>query len=168
LVRPALAQAVESVFEMFARAGGSTPETPLEIVLTRGFQSGSPDHGEGRALDIASVGSKTLEIWRQEWDQAMQAAEKISDEKAPAIAVEEKRNLGFSLYRALQQHGGWCVNPAGWRRYRNVMQLFGPWTQTHGPWKPMQIENPTPYQRLRLEDQQWVFRNHQNHIHVAR
>jgi hypothetical protein len=170
LVRPELAAAVEIVFETFARTCGATPEKPLEIRLARGFQSGSPGHGEGRALDIRAIGGKELRAWKQEWDQAMEAAEQISnaDEKAQAIAAEQKRNLGFGLYRALQEHGGWRVNRAGWRPYRNVTQLFGPWTDTQGPWKPMQIENPTAYQRLRLVDQQWVFRQHQDHIHVAR
>jgi len=51
---------------------------------------------------------------------------------------------------------------------RGVMQLFGPWTATQGPWKAVQIKGPNPYQRQRLADQQWVLRAHQNHIHVAR
>ncbi len=49
------------------------------------------------------------------------------------------------------------------------MQLFGPWTATEGLWKTMQIENASrPYQQQRMADQQWVFRAHQDHIHVAR
>ena len=170
LVRPELAAAIEIVFETFARTCGATPEKPLEIRLARGFQSGSPGHGEGRALDIRAVGGKELRAWKQEWDQAIVAAEQISDadEKAQAIAAEQKRNLGFGLYKALQDRGGWRVNRNGWHRYRNVMQLFGPWTATEGPWRTMQIENPSPYQRQRLADQEWVFRQHQDHIHVAR
>jgi hypothetical protein len=170
LVSPELAEAIEDVFEVFACACGATPEKPLEIRLARGFQGGSPGHGEGRALDICAVGGKTLRAWKEEWDKAMEAAGQISnaDEKARAIATEQKRNLGFGLYKALQNHGAWRVNRGGWHRYRGVMQLFGPWTATHGPWKTMQIENPTPYQRARLADQEWVFRSHQDHIHVAR
>jgi hypothetical protein len=170
LVRPELAVAIEIVFETFARACGATPEKPLEIRLARGFQSGSPGHGEGRALDIRAVGGKTLRAWKEEWDKAMEAAGQISntDEKAQAIAAEQKRNLGFGLYKALQNHGAWRVNRGGWHRYRGVTQLFGPWTATEGPWKTMRIENPTAYQRERLADQQWVFERHQEHIHVAR
>ena len=37
-----------------------------------------------------------------------------------------------------------------------------------GPWKAMQSKDPNPYQQQRLADQQWVFRAHQDHIHVAR
>jgi len=81
---------------------------------------------------------------------------------------EQKRNLGYGLYKAFQEDGGWTVEQRGWRPYRGVMQLFGPWTAREGPWKPMQIKDPNPYQQQRLADQQWVFRAHQDHIHVAR
>ncbi len=170
LVRPELAEALETVFERFARERGFTAQGRLEIHLARGFQAGSPGHGEGRAADIAAVGGKSLLEWRQEWGQAIAEAEKASDpqQRADAIATEQKRNFGYGLYKSLQEHGGWRVDPKGWRPYRSVMQLFGPWTATEGPWKPMQIENPTPYQRQCLADQRWVFRAHRDHIHVAR
>jgi len=32
----------------------------------------------------------------------------------------------------------------------------------------MEIKNTNPYQQQCLADQQWVFRAHQDHIHVAR
>jgi hypothetical protein len=60
------------------------------------------------------------------------------------------------------------VDQQGWRPYRGVMQLFGPWTATEGPWTAMQIKAPTLYQQQRLADQRWVFQAHQDHIHVAR
>jgi hypothetical protein len=169
LVRPELAEALETVFERLARERGFTPEKPLAIRLTRGFKAGSHGHGEGRAADIAAVGGKGLLVWKQEWDQAMAAADQLPDEqRTEAVASEQKRNLGYALYKALQEHGGWRVNPQGWRPYRGVMQLFGPWTATEGPWKTMQVATPNPYQRRRLADQQWVFQAHQDHIHVAR
>jgi hypothetical protein len=170
LVRPELAEALETVFERFARERGFAPEKSLEIFLARGFKAGSHGHGEGRAADIAAVGGKSLLTWKQEWDQAVAAAEELPDaqQRAEAVAAELTRNLGYGLYKALQEHGGWRVNQQGWRPYRGVMQLFGPWTATEGPWKAMQIEDPNPYQRQRLADQQWVFRAHQDHIHVAR
>ena len=39
----------------------------------------------------------------------MEAAEQISnaDEKDQATASEQKRNLGFALYKASQNHGDW-------------------------------------------------------------
>jgi len=170
LVRPELAEALETVFERFSHDRGFTPEKPLEIRLSRGFQAGSPGHGEGRAADVAAVDGKSLLEWKQEWDRAIASAEKLSDpqQQADAIAAEQKRNLGYGLYKALQEHNGWRVDPKGWRPYRGVMQLFGPWTATEGPWKAMQIKEANPYQRQRLADQQWVFRAHQDHVHVAR
>jgi hypothetical protein len=170
LVRPELAEALEAVFERFARERGFSPEKPLEIHFSRGFKAGSHGHGEGRAADIAAVGGKSLLIWKQEWDQAMAAAEKLSDaqQQAEAIAAEQKRNLGYGLYKALQEHGGWRVDQKAWRPYRGVMQLFGPWTVSEGPWKAMPIKALNPYQRQRLADQRWVFRAHQDHIHVAK
>jgi hypothetical protein len=161
---------LESIFERFARERGFTAEKPLEIQLSRGIKAGSHGHGEGRAADIAAVAGKGLLAWKQEWDRAMATAEKLSDpqRRAEAVATEQRRNLGYGLYKALQAYGGWRVNPGGWRVYRGVMQLFGPWTAAEGPWKRMQIDNPTAYQRERLADQQWVFQAHQDHIHVAR
>lgn len=170
LVRPELAEALETVFEHFAHERGFSADKPLEIQLSRGFKAGSHGHGEGRAADIVAVGSQGLLAWKQAWDQAMAAAAELSDlqQRAAAIAAEQKRNLGYGLYKALQAQGGWRVNPGGWRPYRGVIQLFGPWTATEGPWKAMRIEKPTPEQRQRLRDQRWAFRAHQDHIHVAR
>jgi hypothetical protein len=170
LVTPELAEALEAVFERFARARGFAAGKPLAIRLSRGFKAGSHGHGEARAADIDAVGGKSLLRWKQEWDQAMTAAENIADpqQRAAAGAAEQARNLGYGLYKALQAHGGWRVNPGGWRVYRGVMQLFGPWTATEGPWQAMHMDSPTPAQRQRLADQRWVFGAHQDHVHVAR
>jgi hypothetical protein len=170
LVAPELAEALEAVFDRFARERGFTPDRPLDLRFSRGFKAGSHGHGEGAAADIVAVGGKSLVEWKQDWDQATAAAEKVSDQeqRSPMMAAEQKRNLGYGLYKALQEHGGWRVDPGGWRPYRGVMQLFGPWTASEGPWKAVQIKDPDPYQRQRLADQEWVFRAHRDHIHVAR
>ncbi len=170
LVTPELADALETVFDRFARETGFTAEKPLEIRLARGFKAGSHGHGEGRAADIDAVAGKGFLEWKREWDEAMASAEKISDPQlhAQAIAAEQKRNLGYGLYKALQADGGWRVNPEGWRVYRGVMQLFGPWTATEGPWKTVAIEEPNLYEQQRMADQRWVFRAHLDHVHVAR
>jgi hypothetical protein len=170
LVAPRLATALEAVFEDFARVRGFTPEKPLEIGFSRGFKASSPGHRAGRAADIDAVAGKSLREWKRAWDDAMATAEALADPaaRADAVSAEQKRNLGYGLYKALQEHGGWLVDPAGWRPYRGVMQLFGPWTPTEGPWATMRIKHPTPYQRTRLADQSWVFQAHSDHIHVAR
>jgi hypothetical protein len=170
LVTPELAEALETVAERFARERGFTSDKPLDIHLLRGFKAGSRGHGEGRAADIVAVGGKTLLEWKQEWDRARGDAENASDQepRVPTMTDEQKSNLGHGLYKALQEHGGWRVDPSGWPPYRGVMQLFGPWTATEGPWKTMQIKDPSPYQQQRLADQRWVFQAHRDHIHVAR
>jgi hypothetical protein len=170
LVRPELARALQTVFERFALERGFTPKRPLEIHLASGFRPNSHGHGEGRAVDIDAVGGTGLRQWKVLWDRAIAVGEESADpvQRSEALANQRASNLGRALYRTLQRCGGWRVNPSGWRVYRGVMQLFGPWTATEGPWKTMQIEDPSPYQRQRLADQQWVFRAHQDHIHVAR
>jgi hypothetical protein len=170
LVTPELAEALETVFERFARERGFTPESPLAIELARGFKAGSHGHGQGRAADITAVGNKSILEWKREWDRAATGAEAGPEPEASAdaLAAEPRRNLGYALYKALQAYGGWRVNEGGWRPYRGVTQLFGPWTATEGPWKPMRITDPNPYQQKRLADQQWVFLAHRDHIHVAR
>jgi len=170
LVTPELAEALEMVFEHLARERGFRPEEPLAIRLSRGFAAGSYGHSEGRAADIDAVGGKSILEWKREWDQAVARAEAVADpqQQASDIVNEKDRNLGYRLYSTLLEHGGWRVDLAGWRVYRGVTQLFGPWTATDGPWKPMDLKNPTHYQRLRLGDQQWVYAAHGDHIHVAK
>jgi hypothetical protein len=54
-------------------------------------------------------------------------------------------------------HNEWWVRR---RPDRGVMQLFGPWTATEGPWQPMKIKDRTPYRQQRLADQQSVSQAH--------
>ena len=146
------------------------PRAAVGSPACAGIKAGSPGHGEGQAADIAAVAGKSLAEWKHEWDQATAGGDELSDaeQRGEAIAAEQKRNLGYGLYKALQAHGGWRVDKDGWRPYRGVTQLFGPWTATEGPWKAMHIKDPSPAQQQRLADQQWVLQAHQDHIHVAR
>jgi hypothetical protein len=170
LVMPELSSALEHTFELFAARSGFSPEKPLDIALSRGFSAQSPGHREGRAADIASVGGKSLLEWKREWDRVTAPAAALPDpgRRAEAVAAAGKANLGYGLYKALQEHGGWRVDGQTWHPYRGVAQLFGPWTATEGPWRVMRTRRPTPYQRQRLADQAWVFRAHRDHIHVGR
>jgi len=107
VVAPELAESLETVFERFAQEHSFTSEKSLEIQLSRGFKAGSYGHGEGRAADIAGIDGKSLLQWKQEWDRATAGAEKNSDPQhgAEATAAEQKRNLGYGLYKTLQEHG---------------------------------------------------------------
>jgi hypothetical protein len=77
----------------------------------------------------------------------------LRQEIREAITAEQKRNLGYGVYKALQEHGGWRVNPEGWRPYQSVMQFFDPWAATEGPWETTEIKDLYSYQKQRLADQ---------------
>ena len=170
VVTPKLANALETVLERFARQAGFTRAKPLQVAFVRGYQGDSPGHREGRAVDIAAVAGQSFSAWKRQWDEALSAAHRLSPEekRIAAITSERIRNLGYRLYKALQNHGGWRVDDHGWRPYRGAVQLFGPWTAIEGPWTAMNKGSPNDFQRRRLADQAWVFAAHQDHIHVAR
>jgi hypothetical protein len=169
-VTPELAHAIESVLDRFAHQAGFTRAQPLQVAFTRGYQADSPGHREGRAVDIAAVAGQSFSAWKRQWDEALSAAHRLSsaEERTAALTRERSRNLGYRLYKALQDHGGWRVDDHGWRPYRGVVQLFGPWTAVEGPWTAMNNGGPNDSQRQRLADQAWVFAAHRDHIHVAR
>jgi hypothetical protein len=169
-VMPALADALETVLERFAQQAGFTPAQPMQVSFGRGYQADSPGHREGRAADIAAVAGQNFRRWKRQWDEALAAARRLSsaEERTAAATRERIRNLGYRLDKALQAHGGWRVDEHGWRPYRGVVQLFGPWTAVEGPWTTMHNSNLDDSQRQRFTDQSWVFAAHQDHIHVAR
>lgn len=170
LATPDLVKALEQVFERFAQQHGYTSQKPLEISLERGYAAKSPGHFEGRAVDISTVGGQPLAEWKRSWKQVTREAKSLvsQQDRAVALDAERGRNLGYGLYKALQDYEGWRINPGGWQPYRGVEQLFGPWTAVEGPWKRLLIANPTPQQVQSLRHQDWVFKAHQDHIHVAR
>jgi len=169
-VTPELADAVETVFERFAQKAGFTRAQPLQVAIARGYQADSPGHREGRAVDIAAVAGLSFRAWKRQWDDALAAARRLGsvEERTAAVTSERIRNLGYRLYKALQAHGGWRVDEHGWRPYRGVVQLFGPWTAVDGPWKAMRHGKSDDPEQQRRADQTWVFAAHQDHIHVAR
>jgi hypothetical protein len=168
-VTPELAEALESVLERFGQQAGFTRAQPLQVAFARGYQADSPGHREGRAVDIAAVAGQSFRAWKRQWDEALSSARRLSSvaERTAAVTSERIRNLGYRLYKALQDHGGWRVDEHGWRPYRGVVQLFGPWTAVEGPWKAMHRGKSDDSERQRLADQAWVFAAHQDHIHVA-
>jgi hypothetical protein len=169
-VIPELADALETVLERFAHQAGFTRAQPMQVAFTRGYQRDSPGHREGRAVDIAAVAGQGFRAWKRQWDEALSAAHRLSsaEERAAALTRERSRNWGYRLYKALQEYGGWRVDERGWRPYRGVIQLFGPWTAVEGPWKALHSGGADDSQRQRLADQAWVLAAHQDHIHVAR
>jgi hypothetical protein len=170
LVRPELADALETVFERFALERRFEPRQRLSIEIARGHAPTSAGHYEGRAADISAVGGIGFLEWSQRWHASLRRARATSGEgtRRSILRDERRKNVGFALYEALREHGGWRVNDGGWRPYLGVAQLFGPWTPVYGPWRKLRIDSPDAAQRQRIADQDWVFRAHQDHIHVAR
>ena len=146
LVTPPLASTLHQVFEQFAPANGFSAEQPLSISFGRGTLG---LHRFGRAADIYAVGEKDLSQWAHDWNSAMRqaATAPTPQERARLVAEEQARNLGYKLYKALQNHGGWA-QPPGY-----PVQLFGPWTRGEGPHKAISEQ---------------LLQAHRDHIHIAK
>jgi hypothetical protein len=134
LVTPALAAELQRVLERFAAEAGFGEQQPVAVVFRPGVVG---HHRENRAADIYAVGGVGLEEWKRRWDEA----------ERRGVRAEERRNLGWRLYKALQAYGRWS------QPYGYPIQLFGPWTRSEGPWK---------YISDRL------LNAHRDHIHVAK
>lgn len=141
-----LAAELERVLERFANEAGARPQRPLTITFRPGIFG---HHQVGRAADIYAVNGCGLDAWKRRWDEVQHRAARSPDPFSRRLLreTEEKLNLGWRLYKALQRYGRWA------QPYGYPIQLFGPWTRTEGPWK--YISN-------------FLLRAHQDHIHVAK
>src|SRR5262249_50859349 len=110
----------------------------------------------GSSVTTGSGGQRTstalaigIGEWKARWDRARRCMrETLGPREQGAIdAAEQRRNLGWRLYKAHQMHGRWA------QPYGFPIQLFGPWTREEGPWKY-------------ISDR--MLRAHQDHIHVAK
>jgi hypothetical protein len=145
-VTPALADEVRRVLERFAREAGFDERRPVPVLFKPGVVG---HHKVGRAADIYGVGGLGLETWMARWLAARarmrQAA--TADEAAAIEARERRENLGWRLYRALQQYGRWS------QPYGYPIQLFGPWSRSVGPWRYIS---------------DFLLKAHWDHIHMAK
>ncbi|HEY0722753.1 MAG TPA: hypothetical protein VGD41_01905, partial [Pyrinomonadaceae bacterium] len=106
-------------------------------------------HRVGRAVDIYAVGGIGIDSWKQQWDRTQRCACAVSDaqKRSALLDNEQNQNLGWRLYKALQNYGRWS------QPYGYPIQLFGPWTRSEGPWKFIS---------------DFLLRAHRDHIHVAK
>jgi hypothetical protein len=134
------------VLERFAGQAGFGEGRRIGVFFKPGVVG---HHQVGRAADIYAVGGIGLDRWKARWDAAADRTGRLPDAAARrALAASERRdNLGWRLYKALQDLGRWA-QPAGY-----PVQLFGPWTRTEGPWTP-------------ISDR--LLHAHRDHIHVAK
>ena len=125
---------------------GAGERQPVRIFFKPGIFG---HHQVGRAADIYAVNGLGLDQWKLRWDEAMQRAAAAATplERRLIAEKEEKENLGWRLYKALQRYGQWA------QPYGYPVQLFGPWTRTEGPWKPIS---------------DFLLRAHRDHIHLAK
>lgn len=146
LVTPELADELERVLERFATEAGAGARQPISIFFKPGIFG---HHQVGRAADVYAVGGLGLDEWKRRWDAAaQQAAGTVTPlEQRLIVETEQKRNLGWRLYKALQRYGRWA------QPYGYPIQLFGPWTRSEGPWKYIS---------------DFLLRAHRDHIHVAK
>ncbi len=146
LVTSEVADELERVLERFGRIANDPIATKVAILFRPGIFG---HHRVGRAVDIYEVGRIGMDVWKQRWDDAIQRAATVTDPAARAAIVksERRRNLGWLLYKTLQQFGRWS------QPFAYPIQLFGPWTRTEGPWKYIS---------------DFLLHAHRDHIHVAK
>jgi hypothetical protein len=146
LVTPALAEELERVLERFAVEAGASACQPVTLFFKPGIFG---HHQVGRAADIYSVNGVGLKEWKRRWDAAQDRAGAAASplERRLVVETEEKQNLGWRLYKALQRYGRWA------QPYGYPIQLFGPWTRSEGPW-------------CYISD--FLLHAHRDHLHVAK
>jgi hypothetical protein len=146
LVTRELAAELERVLDLFGLKARRDGGERVGIFFRPGIFG---HHKVGRAADIYAVGGIGFDDWKKRWDGAWRRCLAISkpEERQVALDEERNRNLGWQLYKALQNYGRWS-RPAGY-----PVQLFGPWTRTEGPWKPIS---------------DFLLNAHRDHIHVAK
>jgi hypothetical protein len=146
MIVPELADDLRRVLERFAVEAGASEHRPLRVFFKPGIFG---HHQVGRAADIYAVNGAGLDQWKKRWDEAMQRAARapMPLKRRLIIETEEKENLGWRLYKALQRYGYWA------QPYGYPIQLFGPWTRDEGPWKLISDS---------------LLHAHRDHIHVAK
>jgi hypothetical protein len=142
LVTPKLSNELKKVLERFASDAGFDEQNRVGIVFRPGIFG---HHKVGRAADIYGVGGLRLDIWKKRWDKALQCTRHTGN--SSVLDVERRKNLGWRLYKALQNYGRWS------QPYGYPIQLFGPWTRSEGPWKYIS---------------DFLLHAHRDHIHVAK
>jgi hypothetical protein len=145
-VTPELAGELNRALERFAEEAGATDARPVTIWFRPGIFG---HHQVDRAADIYAVNGVGLDEWKRRWDAAHCRAARAGSalERRLIVETEQKRNLGWRLYKALQLHGRWA------QPYGYPIQLFGPWTRSEGPWR-------------HISD--FLLHAHRDHIHLAK
>jgi len=146
IVTRELAGELRRVLDRFAEDAGFTASRPVAIEFRPGIFG---HHQVDRAADIYGIGGRGLDWWKARWDAEARRSRNAQTRLDARLIREreEKRNLGWRLYKALQRYGRWA------QPYGYPVQLFGPWTRSEGPWRCIS---------------DFLLRAHRDHIHVAK
>jgi hypothetical protein len=146
VVTPELSRELEQVLDLFGRNAKRGCQNTVGIFFKPGIFG---HHKVGRAADIYRVGGLGLDVWKRRWDEAWHRCARIRNENERRLLLDDERqiNLGWRLYKTLQTYGRWA------QPYGYPIQLFGPWTRSEGPWKPIS---------------DFLLNAHRDHIHVAK
>ncbi len=146
MVTRELAEELRRVLERFAAESGFNEARPVGLYFKPGVVG---HHQVGRAADIYGVAGLGLDRWYKRWEVAQESAKRVAEpeERKALIEKERKENLGWRLYKALQQYGRWS------QPYGYPIQLFGPWTRSEGPWRFIS---------------EGLLKAHFDHVHVAK
>jgi len=146
LVTPTLAYELQRVLDRFGRDITRRYGNRVGVFFKPGIFG---HHKVGRAADIYAVGGVGFDIWKRQWDAAQQkvACANSAFERRKVLENERRDNLGWRLYKTLQNCGRWS------QPYGFPIQLFGPWTREEGPWKFIS---------------DFLLNAHRDHIHVAK
>jgi hypothetical protein len=146
LVTPELADELQRVLDRFGRDVTTGFGNRVGVFFKPGIFG---HHKVGRAADIYAVAGIGLDIWKRRWDAAQQKSARAQNafERQAILDYERRNNLGWRLYKTLQNCGRWS------QPYGFPIQLFGPWTRKEGPWKYIS---------------DFLLNAHCDHIHVAK
>ena len=146
LMTPELAHELHRVLDRFGRDITNGCGNKVGVFFKPGIFG---HHKVGRAADIYAVGGVGFDIWKRRWDAAQQKVARVKNafERQTILENERRNNLGWRLYKTLQNCGRWS-QPHGF-----PIQLFGPWTREEGPWKFIS---------------DFLLKAHRDHIHVAK
>jgi hypothetical protein len=146
LVTPKLAYELYRVLDRFGRDVTGGCGNRVEVFFKPGIFG---HHKVGRAADIYAVGGIGFDIWKRQWDAAQRKVARANNafERWKILDNERRHNLGWRLYKTLQNCGRWS------QPYGFPIQLFGPWTREEGPWKYIS---------------DFLLNAHRDHIHVAK
>ena len=117
VVTPELAHELQRALDRFGREVTNGCGNRIGVFFKPGIFC---HHKVGRAADIYAVGGVGFDTWKRRWDTAEQKVVRASTaiERQNIVDKERRNNLGWRLYKTLQNCGRWS------QPYGFPIQLF--------------------------------------------